>query len=46
VQRVLENTQLYRNRLAGSDQALMLMADLGRGTNHQLARADDTPAVQ
>ena len=30
VQRVLENTQVYRNRLAGSDQNLMIIADLSR----------------
>jgi soluble lytic murein transglycosylase len=30
VQRVLENTQVYRNRLAGSDQRLTLVSDLHR----------------
>jgi soluble lytic murein transglycosylase len=30
VQRVLENTQVYRNRLAGSDQRLALRTDLHR----------------
>jgi soluble lytic murein transglycosylase len=30
VQRVLENTQVYRNRLAGTDQVLALRADLHR----------------
>jgi hypothetical protein len=30
VQRVLENTQVYRNRLAGSDQKLNILADLYR----------------
>ena len=28
VQRVLENTQVYRNRLAGRDQPLRILADL------------------
>ena len=28
VQRILENTQVYRNRLAGTDQPLQLLADL------------------
>ncbi|HEV2562825.1 MAG TPA: lytic transglycosylase domain-containing protein [Rhizomicrobium sp.] len=30
VQRVLENTEVYRNRLAGRDQPLQIMADLYR----------------
>ena len=30
VQRVLENTQVYRNRLSGGDQRLMILADLHR----------------
>lgn len=30
VQRVLENVEVYRNRLAGSDQKLMILADLYR----------------
>lgn len=30
VQRVLENTEVYRNRIAGTDQKLQIMADLYR----------------
>ncbi|MBV9332155.1 MAG: lytic transglycosylase domain-containing protein [Alphaproteobacteria bacterium] len=30
VERVLENTQIYRNRLAGKDTSLMIMSDLNR----------------
>jgi soluble lytic murein transglycosylase len=45
VQRVLENTQVYRNRLAGADQKLRLLADLGHAVGG-LATASNTRAAQ
>jgi soluble lytic murein transglycosylase len=46
VQRVLENTQLYRNRIAGADQALMIASDLERGVSQPLAHSVRTLVAQ
>jgi soluble lytic murein transglycosylase len=46
VQRVLENTQLYRNRLAGSEQKLMLMADLARASDRSRVSNSGPQIVQ
>jgi soluble lytic murein transglycosylase len=46
VQRVLENTQLYRNRLAGAAHKMMLAGDLERGADRALAGKDATLVVR
>ncbi len=43
VQRVLENTEVYRNRLAGSDQPLRILADLYRPNAPQAKLLAYTP---
>lgn len=51
VQRVMENTQVYRNVLAGREVPLGILADLKRGAHAEIASADaqfsssPTPAV-
>jgi soluble lytic murein transglycosylase len=45
VQRVLENTEVYRNRLAGGDQPLRIMADLYRPNAPQTSVLAYTPPV-
>ena len=40
VQRVLENTQVYRNILAGRDVPLAILADLKRGAHTEIAAND------
>ena len=45
VQRVLENTQIYRNRLAGRDQPLRIAADLYRPATPAMKPLDYTPAA-
>jgi soluble lytic murein transglycosylase len=44
VQRVLENTQVYRNRLANADQPLQIMADLYRPNAPRLSK--DTALIR
>lgn len=43
VQRVLENTQIYRNRLAGRDQPLRILSDLYRPNPPAMKVLDYTP---
>jgi soluble lytic murein transglycosylase len=43
VMRVLENMQVYRNRLAGHDQPLRIMADLYKPNAPQMKPLDYTP---
>ncbi len=40
VQRVLENTQVYRNRLSGTDLPIGIVADLNRSNKSKTARAE------
>jgi len=46
VQRVLENTEVYRNRLAGRDQKLQIMADLYRPDAPQTKVLSYVPSAQ
>jgi soluble lytic murein transglycosylase len=43
VQRVLENTEIYRNRLAGRDQPLRIVADIYRPASPAMKPLDYTP---
>lgn len=40
VQRVMENTQVYRNILAGRDTQLAILSDMKRGAHTEIASAD------
>jgi soluble lytic murein transglycosylase len=46
VQRVLENTEVYRNRLAGHDQKLQILADLYRPDAPQAKVLSYAPSAQ
>jgi hypothetical protein len=46
VQRVLENTEVYRNRLAGHEQKLQILADLYRPDAPQAKVLDYVPPAQ
>ena len=43
VQRVIENLEVYRNRLSNSDQQLGILADLYRPSGVELAAARPVP---
>ena len=45
VMRVLENTEVYRNRIAGRDQKLQILADLYRPDAPQMKPLDYTPSA-
>ena len=48
VQRVLENIEIYRNRLSGSDQRLAILADLYRPKlpNRVVVKEQTPPATE
>jgi hypothetical protein len=45
VQRVIENLEVYRNRLSNSDQQLRILADLYRPSGVEIAAARPVPAL-
>ena len=45
VQRVIENLEVYRNRLSNSDQQLGILADLYRPSGVEIAAARPLPAL-
>jgi soluble lytic murein transglycosylase len=46
VQRVLENTEVYRNRLAGRDQPLRILTDLYRPRSPDARPLPPAPALR